>query len=239
VSSALQAFDEPIPDTVPLTSWERVRKEELEAIVDGELEKFLRVGQALAEIRNRRLYRVDFPRFESYVLNRFDLHRSAVDGLIRSSQTAEMLLEAGIELPPDTNPTSLRSISALPGDDSLKTVCWQLAQRLSPARTPTQPLVSRLCRMVRNCLEEAGDSLPRRSGRRRSSAPLERELPFVRPLLRLTGWHGFNPEVVTSHIAERANAETLFLACTEMIVRCRQIQERLVNRFPDVEYNQR
>jgi hypothetical protein len=242
--SALQSFDEPVPDVVPLTSWEKQRRAELEAIVDGELEKFLRVGQALAEIRNRRLYRVDFPSFESYVLNRFHLHRSAVDGLIRSSQTAERLLEAGIELPPDTNPTSLRSISALPGDDSLKTACWQLAERLSPARTPAQPLVSKLCRMVRNLVDGDGDSAPRRFGRHRSTAPLEREMPFCKPILRLADWSGFNPEVVTSHIAESANAKTLFSACGKMILRCRQVQERLITRFPDmedslVEHNQR
>jgi hypothetical protein len=149
-----------------------------------------------------------------------------------------MLLEAGIELSPDTNPTALRAVSALPGD-SLKAVCWQLAERLSPARTPSQPLVSRLCRMVRNCLDDAGDWTHRNPARRRSLVPLERELPFIRPIQRLAAWNGFSAEVVTSHIEHKANAETLFSACTEMIVRCRQIQERLLNRFPDVEHNQR
>lgn len=229
-----------------MTSREKARREELERIVENGLETFLRVGASLCELRNRRLYRTTHATFADYVLDRFHLHRSAVDGLIRSWQTAQTLVEAGIELPLDTNPTSLRSISALPGDDSLKTACWQLAERLSPARTPTQPLISKLCRMVRNCLENGGDQdghgcqVPVRcSDRRRSLVPLERETPFVRPLLRLTGWHGFNPEVVISHIAERANAQTLFSACTEMIVRCRQIQERLVNRFPDVEHNKK
>jgi hypothetical protein len=172
VSFALR--DDSIPDACPLTGAERLRKEELERIVENGLETFLRVGASLCELRNGRYYRTTHVTFADYVLDRFHLHRSAVDGLIRSWQTAQTLVEAGIQLPLDTNPTSLRSISALPGDDSLKTACWQLAERLSPARTPTQPLVSRLCRMVRNCLENGepdGDPPAKRSGRHRSRAP--------------------------------------------------------------------
>jgi hypothetical protein len=237
--------DNCVPDVVPLTSWEKLRKEELEAVVAGGLAKFLEVGMALAELRNRGLYRTEHATFESYVHQRFGLHRSSVDGVIRSAQTAAVLVDGGLRLPSDTNPTSLRAISALPGDDSLKTACWQLAERLSPAHTPSQPLVSKLCRMVRNLVEGEGDSALKAPGRHhRSTAPLERETPFVRPLLRLSAWSGFNPEVVTSHIAESANARTLFSACTEMITRCRQVQQRLRTRFPDmedslVEHNQR
>ena len=57
MSYALQACDEPIPDSVPLTSAEKERKKELEQMVEGGLQEFLRVGAALAEIRNRRLFR--------------------------------------------------------------------------------------------------------------------------------------------------------------------------------------
>jgi hypothetical protein len=55
--------DDSILDSVPLTSWEKVRKAELEQVVQGGLEQFLRVGAALAELRNRRLYRVEFATF--------------------------------------------------------------------------------------------------------------------------------------------------------------------------------
>ena len=46
---------EQIPDAVLLTSWEKDRLAELETVVEGGLQKFLEVGAALAEIRNRRL----------------------------------------------------------------------------------------------------------------------------------------------------------------------------------------
>jgi hypothetical protein len=101
---------------------------------------------------------MEFVTFEEYVRSKFGLHRSSVDGLIRSAQTAQVLLEAGLGLPADTTATSLRAISALPGNE-LKSACWILAQCVSPARTPSEPLVSRLCRLVRNCLEEKESAL--------------------------------------------------------------------------------
>ena len=73
-----------------------------EAIAVGGLARFLEIGTALAELRNRRLYRVQYASFEDYVSNQFGLRRSAVDGVIRSAQTAQVLLDAGLELPPDT-----------------------------------------------------------------------------------------------------------------------------------------
>jgi hypothetical protein len=96
--------------------------------------------------------------------------------------------------------------------------------------------------MVRNCLEEPGaenrpdaDLPDRRSGRHRSLAPLERETPFVRPITRLANWSGFSAEVIISHIAESSNARNLYSACSVMIARLSQVQERLVSRFPEVE----
>jgi len=58
---------------------EKRRKQELETLVQAGLEEFLRVGQALAEIRNRRLYRTEYPTFEQYVRAKFGLARSTAD----------------------------------------------------------------------------------------------------------------------------------------------------------------
>ena len=242
--SALQAFDEPIPDAVPLTSWERIRKDELERVVEGGLAEFLRVGAALAELRNRRLYRTQYATFEEYVRAKFGLARSSVDQVIRTAATAQGLLDSGEELLPGTTEAVLRPVSALPTPE-LRAACWSLAKSLAPACGPTQPLVSKLCRMVRNCLEQAdqtqtengneGDSFARHSGRHRSLAPIEREIPFVRPIIRLATWSGFSAEVIISHIAESSNARNLYSACSVMIGRLSQMQERLVSRFPEVE----
>ena len=85
-------LEEPLPDVIPLTSSEKRRKQELETIVKAGLQEFLRVGQALAEIRNRRLYRTEFQTFEQYVRAKFGLARSSADQLICSASTAQCLL---------------------------------------------------------------------------------------------------------------------------------------------------
>ena len=225
--------DDSIPESVPLTSWEKVRKAELEQVVQGGLEQFLRVGAALAELRNRRLYRVEFATFQQYVRTRFGLARSSVDQLIRSSTVARDLLDSGEELSPNTSEAVIRPLSALPGQ-ALQAACWSLVKSLAPESEPRQPLVSKVARMVSNLVDGDGEPSPRRGTRPRSTAPLERETPFARPVLRLASWHGFSPEVVVSHIEKTENAKTLFSACGTMIARCRQVQERLISRFPEV-----
>jgi hypothetical protein len=244
--SALQAFDdEPIPDSIPLTARERVRKAELESVVEAGFETFLRVGAALRELRDGRYYRTTHATFAEYCRERFNLARSSVDQLIRSSTVARDLLDSGEELSPRTTEAVIRPLSALPTPE-LKAATWSLVKSLAPESEPRQPLVSKVCRMVRNCLEDCGqngqDDDPSdrsRAGyhRRKRTLP-DREMPFARPVLRLARWHGFSPEVVVAHIEKLENATTLFAACNAMITRLRQVQERLISRFPNVEHNQ-
>jgi len=75
--------DESVPDACPLTSAEKTLKAELEAVVRSGLDEFLRVGNALATLRNKRLFRTEFGTFEEYCRNKFGLARSSADSLIR------------------------------------------------------------------------------------------------------------------------------------------------------------
>src|SRR5215472_8257059 len=235
--------DESIPDVCPLTSGEKALKAELEAVVKAGLEEFLRVGNALAELRNRRLYRVEFATFEEYVRVKFALARSSADSLIRSAQTAEVLLEAGIELPPNTTATLMKPIASLPGEE-LQVACWQFAQSLAPARGVTEPLMSRLVRVVRNALdgvdEETDDSKPNvypdgyhKGRRKRWLTSPERERPFIRPIERLAAWEGFNVEVIVSTVSP-PSALTVYKACETLTDRCRLVQERLLSCYPEL-----
>jgi hypothetical protein len=232
VSFALR--DDCIPDACPLTGHEKRLKAELEAVVSAGLEEFLRVGTALAELRNRRLYRTEFATFEAYCRGRFCLARSSVDQLIRSSIVARDLLDSGIELSPNTSEAVIRPLSALPGQE-LQAACFSLVKSLAPESEPRQPLVSKVCRIIRTLVDGQDDPAPSRSGRQRCTAPLERETPFVRPVLRLATWHGFSPEVVVSHIEKAENARTLFSACGAMIERCKLVRQRLASHFPEME----
>jgi hypothetical protein len=59
-----------------LTREESDELADLEAIVDAGLEKFLEVGNAIAEIRDRRLYRATHSDFNAYIRDRFGISGS-------------------------------------------------------------------------------------------------------------------------------------------------------------------
>ena len=157
-------------------------------------------------------------------------------------------MDAGIELPPNTTATVLRPISALPGDE-LQAACWQLAESLAPERGPTQPLVSRLCRVVRNCLDgvdeeeshskDQGDTHSRpgfvHCGPRkaRSISSPEREVPFVRPVERLAAWSGFSVEVIVSNVTP-PSAATVYKACAVLASRLILVRDRLEAAYPEL-----
>jgi len=234
----IPCFDDPIADTIPLSAREKALIAELEAIVERGLEHFLAVGEALAKIRNQRLYRTHYPTFEQYVRDRFGLARSTVDQLIRSSQTAQTLLDAGVTLPPGTSEAVVRPLSGLPGED-LQAACWNLVVSVAPERGPSQPLVSHLCRTIRDILDgdDPAEDAPSSTGthrnyRRRGEAPA-RETPFIRPIERLAAWNGFQVEVIVSSI-QPASVGTVWHSCHVLSLRCRQVQERLETLHPEL-----
>jgi hypothetical protein len=231
--------DEPVPDACPLTAAEKTLKAELEKVIEGGLQEFLRVGAALTTLLSKRLFRTEFATFEEYVRTKFALARSSADQLIRSAQTAQVLLEAGVELPANTTATVLRPIASLPGEQ-LQVACWEFAQSLAPARGVTQPLIARLVRVVRNALEntepEDDDTRGRgyhKGGPKRSRESPERETPFVRPIERLAAWQGFNVEVIVSTVSP-PSALTVYKACETLADRCRLVQERLLSCYPEL-----
>jgi hypothetical protein len=241
VSCTLQP--EPIEGSIPLTPKERTLKEQLEAVVERGIQQFLEVGLALSELRSKRLYRVTHPSFEAYIRDRFNLARSSVDQLIRSASTAQCLQEAGIQLPKGTTEAVIRPISSLPGEE-LQAACWQLVESIAPECGPTQPLVSRICRTIKNALdgvEEGGEQsgaralfhyCAARKARLIESPP--RELPFTGAVRRLANWSGFSVELVVAGVNKVPNVENLYQACSTMRERCRLVQERLLVDYPEL-----
>src|SRR5262249_45193788 len=141
MSFALELVDEPL-NAIPLTAKERTLKTQLEAVVRSGFETFMRVAEALSEIRRRRLYRCDYVDFASYVKAEFGLALSSANGLIRNFEIAQNLMADGVQLAPDTLPTTVKPLAGVPADEGLRTACWQYAQSLSPARTPSSTLVT-------------------------------------------------------------------------------------------------
>ena len=125
-------------------------------------------------------------------------------------------------------------------------------QTIAPECGPTQPLVSRVCRVIRNCIDGVGEGdedrdpaadrkeSTGRSGfhvgprKARSIASPERELPFIRSIQRLANWQGFSVEIVVSSAEKMPSANNLYQVCGTMRQRCELIQERLLADYPEL-----
>jgi hypothetical protein len=224
---------EVVPAPQPLSVEERVRFAQLTRIVETNLSSFLAAGKALTEIKSSKLYRERFSSFEEFARVTFGLCRSTCDQLVRTTATAELLLANGVELPPGTQEAVVRPVSSLPSPE-LQVQTWRLVQAVSPERGPSQPLVSKIVRQVKNAIE--ADGINGNGHKPRKKEHTERETPFLRPVIRLVNWPNFNASLVVSHIEKLPSAMTSYIACSRMIERCESVREVLAQRFPELTH---
>jgi hypothetical protein len=220
----------PALDATPLSAREKIRLAQLERVIERGITEFISVGLALAEVRSARLYREKYGTFESYCRERFALARSSVDGLIRSTETALLLASNGAQIPEGTPEAVVRPVSALPSPE-LQVAGWKVTLAVSPERGPTAPIASKVCRVIKNAVEPDGNGSGHKPRGREHSA---RETPFLRPVQRLAAYQSFNPALVTSHIERLPAAWNVYLACEELVKRCRGVQAALARRFPEL-----
>jgi hypothetical protein len=71
-----------------------------EAVIGRGLDTFFEVGEALKEIRDRRLYQLEFATFESYCRERWDMSRAYSDRLITAAEVVDLLTPIGVIDPP-------------------------------------------------------------------------------------------------------------------------------------------
>jgi len=181
-----------ICDTIPLTSGERARLAELESVVETHLETFLSVGRALAEIRNRRLYREEHPTWELYCTRKWGFGYSRANELIRSTEIAEGLLSGpaapggDAPLPPDLSPATLRPLQKL--DPPLQSAVWRLASRVWK---PTHHVVAKIARIVENAINEGTNG----TGTKSTPPPSEKKV-FLLSVHRLADSPWFSPQLI-------------------------------------------
>jgi len=107
----------------------------LEKVIERGLETFVQVGEALAEIRDRKLYRTEHPTFDAYLDKKWSLSRSRACRLIQAAETVKVL-------PTGNRPQTerqARPLAALPA--SQRTEAWQKAAATSPDGQPTAKVV--------------------------------------------------------------------------------------------------
>jgi hypothetical protein len=217
--------------SIPLTAQERVRLGQLIRTIERGLSTFLEVAKALAEVRSARLYRGTHADFQSWCRETLGLARSSVDGLIRSGEVAQLLIDSGANLPANTSEAVVRPVSTLPSPE-LQVQTWRLVQAVSPERGPTQPLASKVVRTIKNAIEPPGTNGTGHKPRKREHPT--REQSFISPVRRLSADKGFDAHLVTSHVEKFAQALSTFTACRIMADRCLSCCDILSKRFPEL-----
>jgi hypothetical protein len=107
-----------------LTADETGRLVELEQIVDRGLKTFVDVGQALGEIRDRRLYRATHQTFEAYLRDRWSISRSRGYQLIDASAVSTIVDTAGLSAP--VNEAQARElVPLLKQDEQVAVEVWR------------------------------------------------------------------------------------------------------------------
>jgi hypothetical protein len=215
----------------PLSAQERIRLGQLIRTIERGLSTFLEVAKALQEIRSSRLYRGTHADFQSWCRETLGLGRSSVDGLIRSGEVAQFLIDSGAKLPPGLTEATIRPLASLPGPE-LQKAGWDLIQAASPKCGPTQPVVAKVCRTIKNALESEGSGGTGHKPRKREHP--SRELAFIMPVRRLSSYQGFDASLVLSHIENLSSAQGIFTACRVMADRCLSCCAILAKRYPEL-----
>ncbi len=86
----------PLANSADLTDVETDRLDELEHVVARGLQTFVEVGQALGEIRDRRLYRATHGTFDNYCRERWGFVASRARQLIAAAETVTAVTAAGL-----------------------------------------------------------------------------------------------------------------------------------------------
>jgi hypothetical protein len=129
---------------------EQIELSQLEACIQRGLEAFYQAGQALKQIRDKRLYRQGYDTFEDYCLDRWKLSRPRAYQLMDASQVIQNLSTTVDTLPDKERQT--RPLKALEPEQQPE--AWSAAQAIAPQGKPTASHVSRAAEAVKSKPQE-------------------------------------------------------------------------------------
>jgi hypothetical protein len=163
----------PAAEAAELASCER-------AIEDG-LAKFLEVGNALAAIRDKRLYRASHATFEAYCDERWNLSRPRAYELIAASGVVSAMADTG--LPAPANERQARELSGLPVGQ--REEVWQATLEQTGGK-PTAAAVRQARAVLAATRAEAAERKQLEVAERQ--ADIERRLAADREICEDDGW---------------------------------------------------
>jgi hypothetical protein len=133
-----------------LSSDEQIELEECEGAIDRGIKAFFEAGQALARIRDLRLYRVEYRTFEDYCQQRWRMERAHAYRLVEAAAVYGNLSPMGDILP--ANERQIRPLTRLDPDQQRE--AWEQAALTAPNGRITAAHVDRV----------ANDLYPRERG---------------------------------------------------------------------------
>lgn len=129
---------EPQVETLfPLTIDEARRFKQCERTIERGLDAFYEVGDALAEIRESRLYRITDATFEDYCRRRWNISRFYAHRLIDAAQVVDNLLPIG-NVP--TNEAQARELA--PFTPEVQKAVWHIAMNTAPTDEQGKPILT-------------------------------------------------------------------------------------------------
>ena len=189
----------------------RRRLKECERTLAEHMEEFVKVGLALKEIRDERLYKEDgFNTFEDYCRNRWEMGRSYADHLIGSAE-----LRTRIPDPPKTatnsrqswNETQVRELKRLGSTTRARAVATRVVKEVEQANGKLTANV------VRRHVDEAL-GIDRAAQAKATKAKRDRGIPFEDVIQRWTGDIQGMADVIEKVIDDEAGDALAFFGKT-------------------------
>lgn len=115
-------------EDLTLTKFERSELVRCEDVIRDGLDSFIKVGEALATIRDKRLYRESHPTFAAYCEDRWMLSRAYADRLVGAAEVVANLTPMGVIQP--TNERQIRPLTRLAPEQ--QPVAWAKAVETAP-----------------------------------------------------------------------------------------------------------
>lgn len=125
----------------PLSQSEQAEKQRLEAVVAGAV---WAAGQALKELREKKLYRDTHPSFSVYCREKFGHSRQKSDYLIAGATIYENIKASGCEILP-TGEFQVRPLGVLK-KPPLQVDAWDKAVKIANNKVPTHNIVQKVVR---------------------------------------------------------------------------------------------
>lgn len=127
-----------------LTEDEETALDRCETTIERGLQTFYAVGNALAEIRDERLYRATYHAFEDYCQERWGIARNYANKLIAAAETVDNLGTI-VPIPPE-NEAQIRPLTRLEPDQQRE--AWQRAVETAPNGKVTAAHVEQVVREI-------------------------------------------------------------------------------------------